>query len=104
MRREIQLKRMTFDTVLRLVTFGIFFSVIPFSIFSGILGLFGFSTLTWNDQPLTGLSGLIASPFIGLFMSMIFTVFSAPFISFGLWLFSKIAPLSIRYIAMESKE
>jgi hypothetical protein len=95
---------MTLDTVLRLVTLGIFFSMIPFCIFSGILSLFGFSTLMWNDQPLTGLSGLIASPFIGLFMSMIFTVFIAPPISFGLWLFSKITPLSISYIAMESKE
>jgi hypothetical protein len=95
---------MTLDTALRLVTFGIFFSVIPFCIFSGMLGLFGFSTLTWNDQPLTGVSGLIASPFIGLFMSMIFTVFFAPSISFGLRLFSKITPFSIRYIAMESKE
>ena len=103
-RREIRVKCITLDTVLKLVAFGIIFSIIPFCIFSGMLSLFGFSTVMWNDQPLTGLSGLIASLFIGLFISIVFTVFFGILISFGLWFFSKITPLSIRYIATESKK
>ncbi len=98
MKREIEVKRLTFDTIFRFVAFGIVFSIMPFSILMGVLSLFGLSTLTWNDQLLTGISGLIASPFIGLFMSVVFTVFFGIFISFGLWLFSKLKPFTVRYI------
>jgi hypothetical protein len=72
--------------------------MIPFAMLMGVFALFGFQTLTWNHEPVTGIKGLVASPFIGLFLAALFTAFMGVCLSFGLWLFSKVRPLSLSVV------
>jgi hypothetical protein len=58
--------------------------------------LFGYSVMTWNHQPLTGLPGLIAAPMVGLFTSMVFTLLVGVLCIGGLWLFSRFWSMELR--------
>ena len=104
MSSQIEIKRFTLDTVFRLLLFGSLFSFVPFSIIVGVLSLFGQASFTLDDQLITGIPALIYSPFIGLFTSLVFTGIFGIFISFGLWLFSKLKPFVVRYIAPPNRQ
>jgi hypothetical protein len=93
--REISVDRLSAGTVFKLVATGLACSVIPFSVLMGVLSLFGASTVTWNQQTVTGVYGLIASPFIGLVLVLVLTMFLGSCVAFGLWLFSKFRPTTL---------
>jgi hypothetical protein len=104
MSSKIEIKRLTFDTIFRLLLFGFLFSLVPFSIIIGVLSLFGQASFTLGNQLISGIPALIYSPFIGLFISLLFTGLFGIFISFGLWLFSKLKPFVVRYIATSNRQ
>jgi len=64
----------------------------------GIFALFGFHTVTWNHQPITGVAGLLASPLIGAFVATVFTALFGVCLTFGLWLYSKMRPLTLQVV------
>lgn len=94
---QIEIRRLTTGTVFKILLIGGMFSIIPFSVFMGVLSLFGASTITWNGQPLTGISGLVASPFIGVFIALVFSAFFGLLLSAGLWVYSRFKPLTMHY-------
>jgi hypothetical protein len=95
MYREITVNRLSAGTVFKLVATGLACTIIPFSVLMGFLSLFGASTVTWNQQTVTGVYGLIASPFIGLVVVLFLTMFLGSCTAFGLWLFSKVRPMTL---------
>jgi hypothetical protein len=92
---EITVRRVSAGTLYKLVAIGSSITFVLFSIIMGCFALFGFHTVTWNHHPLTGISGLVASPFIGLFIAAIFTIFLGSGMAFGLWLYSKFRPVTL---------
>ena len=72
--KELRVARLSTASIYKLAGIGLFFSLFPFTIVMGITAFFGLNTLMWNNQPLTGSTALIAAPFIGLFLSGVFTV------------------------------
>jgi hypothetical protein len=92
---RITLSRLEVYSVYKLIFIGLACSLIPLGVVFGVLALFGANTVNWNGQPLHGFVGLIASPFIGAFITLLFTVFVGTACTFGLWLFSKVKPLSL---------
>lgn len=92
---EIAVQRISAGTLFKLTVVGIGFSFIPFSVLMGVLALFGAATISVNHQPLTGLAGLLASPFVGLGLTVVFTLFVGTFMMLGLWLYSTIRPLTL---------
>jgi hypothetical protein len=104
MSSKIEIKRLTFDTIFRLLLFGFLFSLVPFSLLMGVLSLFGVTYATWNNQLLTGIPAIIYFLFLGLLMSLLFTGLFGFFISFGLWLFSNLKPFVVRYIATSNRQ
>lgn len=98
---QLEIKRLTTGTIFKLLVIGCAFSIIPFSLVMGVLSFFGATTVTWNDQPLTGISGLAASPFIGVFITLIIAGFFGLFIAAGLWVFSRFKPLKLHYWRIE---
>lgn len=96
--RSMTIRRIKTGSIFRLLAASFFCSLIPFSILMGILGFFGFDTLSWNNQPLHGVTALVASPFIGVFIAAIFTGFIGLLIAFGLWIFSKFRPIKIEVL------
>lgn len=93
--REVSVRRLSAGTVFKLVAIGLACSVIPFSLLMGFLSLFGASTVTWNRQTVTGVYGLIVSPFIGLVLVAFLTMVLGSCVAFGLWIFSKIRPVTL---------
>ncbi|MEQ9000693.1 MAG: hypothetical protein RID53_29855 [Coleofasciculus sp. B1-GNL1-01] len=102
MKHQLEIKRLTIGTTFKLVAFGLLFSIVPFSILMGLLSLFGLSTVTWNDEHVTGISGLLVSPLIGVFVALFFTLCLGIFMSFGLWLFSTKQNMKLHYISKDN--
>jgi hypothetical protein len=96
--RTLTVRRIHTRTVFRLLAAGIFCSIVPFTVLMGVLAAFGMKTVSWNNEPVTGITGLLASPFIGLFIAAFFTAIAGVGIAFGLWLYSRFRPLTMHLI------
>jgi hypothetical protein len=96
--RTLTIRRFRTGSVFRIVAAGAFLSLVPFACFMGVFALFGFHTVTWNHQPITGIAGLLASPLIGVFLAALFTGIFGVCLAFGLWLYSKIRPLTLQVL------
>ena len=73
------------------------YGLMLFSLLMGFCALFGFETVTWNDESLTGIIGLLASVPIGIFLAVFFTAFLWLIGIFGLWLNSLIGRVNITF-------
>jgi hypothetical protein len=100
---EITVQRLSAGTIFKLAGLGLVITLIPFTFVMGVLAFFGASTVNWNQQQLTGWTGLIASPFIGMFLAALFTMFLGCCMAFGLWLYSKFRPLTLLAKVANSK-
>lgn len=94
---RLEVKRLTTGTVFKILGIGYACSLIPFSLLMGIFSFFGAGTVTWNGQPLTGIVGLVAAPFIGVFLALLFAGLFGLFLAFGLWIFSRFRSLVLVY-------
>lgn len=92
---KLELHRIAAGSIYKLVFTGLLFGLLPLCVLFGIMALFGMSTVTWNDQPVTGPSALVVSPLIGVFLSLLFTAILGSVIALGLWVFSKFRPMNI---------
>ncbi|HWU35878.1 MAG TPA: hypothetical protein VN023_11640 [Methylovorus sp.] len=95
MYESITTKKLSTGSTFKIIAIGTLCSMIPISIFMGVFALFGANTVSWNGKPITGLTGLAASPFIGLFISLVFTGILGTLVAFGLWIFSKFSTIEI---------
>ncbi|WP_050477908.1 hypothetical protein [Herbaspirillum rhizosphaerae] len=93
----MEIKRFSFGTVYKILAIASGFSMVPISVLMGLFAFFGAETIVWNGQHLTGLMGLIASPFVGIMLALIFTGFLGTLFACGLWLYSKFRPLEIEF-------
>lgn len=64
----------------------------------GIAALFGAEVVKWNGRYVTGISGLLASPFIGAFLGTVFGLFSSVFTYVGLRFYSLFRGMSLEYV------
>jgi len=101
MKNKIRIKRLKAGSLFRLLFIGNFMFFIPFSILMGIFSLFGAETVEWNNHPITGIAGLITSPFIGLFITIIFSIFFWAAMFVGLWIYSKFKSIELEFISAE---
>jgi len=97
--KEIYISRLAAGSVFKLVGIGLLCSLLPLTILAGCTAFFGLNSLLWNGQPVTGVTALIAAPFIGLFMVAMFTMLLGTSIAFGLWIYSFIGPIEIAFKA-----
>jgi hypothetical protein len=95
--QEVLIRRISVGTVFKLVGVGLMFSLLPFTILMGCTAALGLNSLSWNNEPLTGWVALVASPFIGLFLVAMFTMFLGTATAFGLWVYSWLGPFGISY-------
>lgn len=93
--KRIEVWRLSAGSVYKLLSIGTFFSVVPFCTLMGLFALFGAGTLSWNDEPVTGISGLLAGPFIGAFISGLFVAIWGSGCVLGLWIYSRFFSITI---------
>lgn len=89
MYKKIDISRLSAGSVYKLLAIGSLCSIVPFCTLMGLFALFGYDTLSWNDQPVTGISGLLAGPFIGAFIGGCFVALWGSACVLGLWIYSK---------------
>lgn len=94
----ITIQRLSTGTVYKLWLIALASFFIPFSTLMGVLSLFGFGSVNWNGQALRGVQGLIASPFIGVFLTLLFTAVFGSSSALGLWLYSKFRRLELTVV------
>ena len=94
---ESTVKKLSMGTVYRLVGLGCLFSIVPFSVLMGLMAIGGADTLSWNNQPITGIKAVLVSPFIGVFISLLFTAIFGTLVWLGLWLHSFVRPMKLVY-------
>jgi len=102
MRTTIVIRRFSGSFLLRLLAIGFGVSGMIFAVVNGLLALFGAKTVNWNGHAITGSWGLIASPFIGLFVFALFTLFAWIPFALSFWIYSKCRPLTVEYFSIDS--
>lgn len=93
--KRIEVWRLSAGSVYKLLAIGTFCCVVPLCTLMGLFALFGAGTLSWNDQPVTGISGLLAGPFIGAFIGGCFVALWGSGCVLGLWIYSKFFSFTI---------
>lgn len=99
----LQVARLRGASIVKLIVLG---SVIGCTLISstfGIAALFGAEVVQWNEQYVTGIKGLIASPFIGSFIGVLFGLFSAAFTYVGLRFYSLFRGVSLEYVPFNNQ-
>jgi len=104
MSETLRIQRLRGGTLFKVIFIGNCLFFIPFSVLMGILSFFGAATLKWNGQPLAGFAGLIASPFIGVFITLLVSAFLWVSTFIGLWLYSKFKPIELEYIPVSETQ
>jgi len=95
---KLEVARVRGASIVKLIVLG---SVIGCSLITTIFGvaaLFGAEVVQWNEQYVTGIKGLIASPFIGAFIGVLFGLFSSVFTYVGLRVYSLFQGVSLEYV------
>jgi hypothetical protein len=95
MYKKIEISHLSAGSVYKLLAIGTLCSIVPFCTLMGVLALSGSHTLSWNDQPVTGISGLLAGPFIGAFIGGCFVALWGTVVVLGLWIYSKLFSYTI---------
>ena len=98
MDNTITVKRLRSGTVFKLLLIGNLVCFLPLALLAGVLGMFGASTVIWNDQVVTGLPALLASPFSGALFALVISVLGWCSVFVGLWLYSVFRPIELEFI------
>lgn len=93
--KTIEVRRISAGSVYKLIAIGFLSSVIPFCTLPGIFSLFGADTLSWNGKPVSGISGLLASPFIGAFIGFVFIAICGSLCVLGQWVYCRFLTFTI---------
>lgn len=97
--KTISFTRLKASSVFKLQLLGMTLFMVPLGLLQGVLAFFGLNTLYWHDTPLYGISALIAGPIIGLTTALLFTLIIGTISFFGLWLYSRFRPLTLKVIS-----
>ena len=102
----IRVRRLTFETIFKLVAFGLLLSIVPLFLLMTLAGLLGIVPITVDGQLVTSFAGRISASvqiLLGM-LAIVFvgTIFLTVLLSIGLWILSRFQPFTVRYIAVET--
>ena len=101
---EVSAKNISKKSLFKLLFQSIGYGLIVFSFLMGIFSLFGFETVKWNGEAITGISGLISSIPIGLFLGLLFTCFMWLLGVLGLWVNSFFNGVTITFKNVKNED
>lgn len=90
-------------SIVKLIVLGSTIGCMLISSLFGMAALFGVEAVQWNGQYITGIKGLIASPFIGAFAGILFGLFSAAFTWIGLRIYAIFRGITVEYVAFDNQ-
>lgn len=102
MLETIRTRGLSAGTLFKLLFTGYFFSVGPVILFCGVLSIFGYGTISYDGQVITGLKGFLTSLVMIPVFSLAFALANWILISFGLWVYTRFNFLKIRFRSLSS--
>lgn len=99
--QSIEITRLTFTSLFKVIFIGLGCFMVPLFILFGVLAAFDMQVLYWNGQPLSGIPALIASPFMGLFSALFFSILMTLWIWIGQLISSRFYSFTIHYLPKE---
>ena len=102
--QSVSVKKVSAGTIYKLIAIGLTTGFLPIFTVFGVMGAFGADTLTWNNEPVTGVKAIFAGPLMAVFMALMFTAIMGSVAAFGLWLFSFFKPITIEYTTTDSQQ
>lgn len=103
MRKFIVIKRLTVGSLFKFLVVFLFPAPIIFSVVAGIYSMLGEGTVTFFDQPVTGIPAFLVSVFVGVFGAFTGTLIVWIIAVFIYWVFSLFGHLKISYIPHETE-
>ena len=104
MSSAIKVKRLRGATIFKIV---VFYSAIGCAVISTIFGLFalfGVETVQWNGEYVTGVKGLLVSPFVGFFAGGFLGLFVSIFVYIGSRIAALLGGMEIEFIPFSETE
>ncbi|AID27598.1 hypothetical protein DUQ00_02495 [Salmonella bongori] len=95
---QVEVKRVKACIIYRLMLIGFGIPMVGFSFICGVMGIFGYDMVKWNNQTIHGLLALPTALFSGLFVSVLMTVFLGSIACLGLWIYSRFRPLQVKVL------
>jgi hypothetical protein len=99
----LEVARLRGASIFKLIVLGSAIGCALITLVFGFAALFGIGAVQLNAQYVTGIRGLLVSPFIGAFVGLIFGLFSAVFTYVGLRFYSLFRGLSLEYVPSENQ-
>lgn len=96
-------RRLSVPSVYKLFAIATISAFVPITTLGGLISVVTGQGVNWNGQVLTGITALVASPFIGLLLALMFTAIWGSICVAGLWLYSKLRPLQLRVKSLEEE-
>ncbi|WP_312951458.1 hypothetical protein [Superficieibacter sp.] len=91
-------KRVKASVIYRLMLIGLGIPMFIFSLICGLLGMFGYNMVNWNNETVHGVLALPIALLSGLFISVFFTLFLGTICCVGLWIYSRFRPLQVKVL------
>ncbi len=88
-------KGISFLSLFKLFFIGLLLSIGPVIIILGIFAFFGFETIMWNRQAVTGFDGLLASIGMAPLFAAVMGVLMTCIIGLGLWIYTRFFSLRV---------
>lgn len=90
------LKRIKASVIYRLLLIGLAIPMLIFSFICGVMGMFGYDMVKWNNETIHGILALPMALLSGLMVTVLFTVFIGSIACLGLWIYSRFRPLQVK--------
>ncbi|WP_040307510.1 hypothetical protein [Agarivorans albus] len=92
---EISAKNISKKSLFKFLLKSVGYGLIAYCLLLGVLSLFGFETIAFNEQYYTGIKGLLVSLPLGFVLGLIFTCFVWLIGILGLWINSFFSGVTI---------
>ena len=94
---EVVAQKISKKSLFKLLATGLSLGFLVFFSICGVAAIFGAETVHWNEEPITGLNGLITALLMWPFFSLFFTGFIWLVTVFGLWIYSFAKPVKVSF-------
>jgi hypothetical protein len=95
---KVRARKLTKKSLFKLLFIGFAIPLFPFVLLCGIASIFGAGTVTVNNQPVTGIMGLVAALIMYPIFCIIFPAIMWVGCAIGLWVYSKFRNIEVEFI------
>jgi hypothetical protein len=92
----ITVKRVRASIIYRLILIGLGIPVFIFGFICGVMGIFGYDMVKWNNEVIHGILALPVALFSSLLITVLFTAMFGSVVCLGLWIYSRFRPLEVK--------